>query len=262
MNGREVRRLLSLVLRDLGAVAVRVAEPGEVLPPGDPSLVSALPGGRTLVVELPPDAGERAPLQARLDALVASFQETWASAAGEAVGRVESAESELTELLRDVATEASALDALVIDADSPMVWASAASGHGEAPRRAVLKLVRDDEGDDDDDASRASEPPAPELTAAAKRAISAVRALPELEAVHRGGHLNHTIREPDFGLVVRSFASLYLLVLVYEAPFDQLAAERAVAPALPVIERLVLSLPPPDAPPTAGVAAMRPRRRR
>jgi hypothetical protein len=51
-------------------------------------------------------------------------------------------------------------------------------------------------------------------------------------------------------------------VLVYEAPFDQLAAERAVAPALPVIERLVLSLPPPDAPPTAGVAAMRPRRRR
>jgi hypothetical protein len=62
--------------------------------------------------------------------------------------------------------------------------------------------------------------------------------------------------------VAHSFAGIYLLVLIFDAPFDELRAERAVLDALGRIERLVLALPPHDPDPTegAGVVAMRRRR--
>jgi hypothetical protein len=52
--------------------------------------------------------------------------------------------------------------------------------------------------------------------------------------------------------------------VVYAEPFDELRAERAVADALPRIERLVLALPPQEPPPApiAGVVAIRRGRRR
>jgi hypothetical protein len=96
-----------------------------------------------------------------------------------------------------------------------------------------------------------------------RRAIAEVRALPEMPSLHKGGHLRHMVTEPAFGYVARSFAAIYVLILVFDGPFDELLAKRAVAQALPVIERLVAALPPLEPPPpTAGVAAMRARRRR
>jgi hypothetical protein len=96
-----------------------------------------------------------------------------------------------------------------------------------------------------------------------RRAIADVRSLPEMPTLHKGGHLRHQESEPSFGYVARSFAAIYILVLVYDRPFEELLAKRAIAQALPTIERLVAALPPlsPN-PPTAGVAAMRARRRR
>ncbi len=100
-------------------------------------------------------------------------------------------------------------------------------------------------------------------TIRARRAIADVRNLPEMASLHKGGHLRHTAAEPGFGYVARSFAAIYVLVLVYDRPFDELLAKRAMTQALPTIERLVAALPPLDPPPpTAGVAAMRGRRRR
>ncbi len=96
-----------------------------------------------------------------------------------------------------------------------------------------------------------------------RRALAEVRALPELEGLRKGGHVRHMTAEPGFGCVARSFAAIYVLIVVFEGPFDELVAKRAVAQALPTIERLVAALPPVDPPPpTAGVAAMRGRRRR
>jgi hypothetical protein len=100
-------------------------------------------------------------------------------------------------------------------------------------------------------------------TLRARRAIADVRTLPEMASLHRGGHLRHTAEEPGFGYVARSFAAIYVLVLVYENPIEELTAKRAINQALPTIERLVAALPPLDPPPpTAGAAAMRGGRRR
>jgi len=97
----------------------------------------------------------------------------------------------------------------------------------------------------------------------ARRAIAAVRALPEIDGLHKGAQLRATVATSDFGYVARSFASIYVIILAYGAPFDELHAKRALTPALPTIERLVAALPPLDPPPRiGGVAALRPPRRR
>jgi len=96
-----------------------------------------------------------------------------------------------------------------------------------------------------------------------RRAIFEVRALPEMATLPRGGHVHTTVSGAELGYVARSFAGIYVLVLVFDAPFDELRAKRAIVHALPTIERLVLALPPLDpGPPVAGVVAIRGRRRR
>ena len=97
----------------------------------------------------------------------------------------------------------------------------------------------------------------------ARNAITRIHAHPILPQLHRGEHLHEAIREESFGYLARSFATIYVLILVFPGPFDELGAERAVTRALPIIERLVISLPPDDSPNTrkGAVVAMRPRRR-
>jgi hypothetical protein len=98
---------------------------------------------------------------------------------------------------------------------------------------------------------------------ASRRAIEQVRALPEMQTLPRGGHMHHTVSAPGFGYVARSFAGIYVLLLVFDAPFDELRAKRAIVHSLPAIERAVLALPPLDpGPPMAGVVALRGRGRR
>lgn len=98
----------------------------------------------------------------------------------------------------------------------------------------------------------------------ARSAIASVRAHPTLALLHRGEHLHETVRNESFGYVARSFATIYVLILVFPGPFDELGAERAATRALPIIERLVIALPPDDSPGTqsGAVVALRPRRRR
>lgn len=97
-------------------------------------------------------------------------------------------------------------------------------------------------------------------------AIARVRANAILPQLHRGEHLHEAVLDESVGYLARSFATIYVLILVFSGPFDELGAERAVARALPAIERLVISLPPEpidDSPGTrnAAVVALRPRRR-
>ena len=96
---------------------------------------------------------------------------------------------------------------------------------------------------------------------ASRKAVAAIRALPETGTLHKGGHVHVTVNDAGFGYVARSFAAIYVLVVVYDRPFDELGAERAVRAALPAVERLVVALPPLDPEPRmAGVVAIRGRR--
>ena len=96
------------------------------------------------------------------------------------------------------------------------------------------------------------------------RAVALVRALPAIGGLRKGGRLHAALRDEGLGYLATSFASIYVLVLVFPAPFDELRAERSTLEALPRIERLVLALPPREPPPApiAGVVALRRPRRR
>jgi hypothetical protein len=305
-----LEEFLAIIRRDLAAEDARILEPGA--PPQNEGAVTerALPGDHRLVVKFattPPDLDARL---RRLDMLVDSFQSMLATElTGAPFGRPSPARS-LHDELAALAKRAGAVDALVIDARSPVVWGAAVEEHIEPPETAELPSVPPPEPSGVIDAPREkeaiirvvkppvrrlraapgrktlgkSEPaepksavkpdrlghihrvpdPEPEPTGrdpASDRAIQAVRALPEMATLHKGGHIHESASQPDFGYVARSFAGIYVLVLVFREPFDELRAKRATVHALPIIERLVLALPPLDPAPMAGAMAL-PRRRR
>jgi hypothetical protein len=95
----------------------------------------------------------------------------------------------------------------------------------------------------------------PEIT---RQAIGLIRALPQLDLLHKGRHVRHVSRGESSYLVL-SFSSIYLLCMVFDGDFDELRAERAAQESLPRIERLVHALPPldPDPQPMGDVVALR-----
>jgi len=96
---------------------------------------------------------------------------------------------------------------------------------------------------------------------AARRAIRAVRGLPEMPTLRKGGHLSRTLSLPEQSTIVRSFATIYLLLLVLPERFDEIRAKHALAQTLPAIENLVLSLPPRTPNDPEGAAGAMRRRR-
>jgi hypothetical protein len=266
MSGSELDELFGLVRRDLGADDVRVLEAGEEVPgAGAEGYVSCpLSLGRTLLARFSSPPADVEARQRRLEMLATSFDSTLMPARTAHPTRTSPARS-LRHELAALMLRVGAVDAVVIDARSPMIW-----GAAEMARAGSMPAPSAD----------ANAPQAPEAAApqgevrplgeviplsesVVEKAISAVRALPEMAMLHKGGHLHHTVNGPSIGYVARSFAAIYVLVLVFRGAFDELRAKRAVVNALPIIERLVLALPPLDpAPPIAGVVAFRRRRRR
>jgi hypothetical protein len=296
MSGAQ-SRLAAILRRDLGASDVRFAR-GSDAPDASPSvLVCSVPSGVSVVAvfdEPPPDHEARA---RRMEMIVASFADLLGDAPPDAarhrhLSPARSLAGELTAL----AGRADALCALVVDAASPVIWGASdifdvhdgdAAGDEEETsgarlyRRAARAGLHFEELISepvlDPDAHEAADSAEPGSFTAEERAelwrrvllvrnaLSAVRALPHVASLHKGDHLHESVRAPEMSYVVRSFATIYMLLLVFERPFDELRAERSVAHALPTIERLVLALPPREPePPMAGVGVMRmprPRRR-
>jgi hypothetical protein len=279
-------RFTALVMRELQASDVQIVTADEPEREGDQILSARLQDGRRVDALFDRPIEDRAALARRLQMLVAAFES--ALAEPEEGTRRKPPAISLREELRAMTMRAGASDAIVIDAHSPVTWATA---HGAAvgpftitpelqkaielvqmSRRDLIDAIRHelDQNDADWDESPAppeaaaakSEPP-PTLSDLTRRAVDEVRALPTLATLRRGGHLAHVLREDDFGVLARSFAGIYVLVVVFDHLFDELRAERAVRESLPRIERLVLALPPLDPDPTGGVTALRqPRRRR
>ncbi len=285
MSEDALSRFLELVAREMDAADVR-AEPRGTTAPSALVLIAAL-GERTDVVvqfdETPPDLDAR---QRRLDMLSSAFASAIEGAQkNEERVRRRSNRGSLRRELEALATRAEAVDALVIDAHSPIVWGAVAGPiattkanviplNAEARKRVEriheshrdLIAALDAGDDDDDDKERSSQTPPPgQPSPLTTRAVAEIRALPVTSQLHRGGHLAYNVRTEHYGVVARSFAAIYVLILVFDKAFDMLRAERALRDHLLLIERLVLALPPmdPEPAPTAGVIAIRrPRRRR
>jgi hypothetical protein len=281
-------RFLELVRREMSAEDVSVVPRGTTAK-GAATLVAPLGEAEELVVRFdvtPDDADARL---RRLEMLVNAFATALEAGAAEggAAKSPRATPRSLRDELRTLATRAGALDALVIDAHSPIVWGAVLGVRTQPEGAKVIPLTRNarervdkiqdshrdliaaldmdnDDDDDETDDGRISAAP-PEVTSPlSERAVAEVRALPVVNALHRGAHLAQAVRKEDYGWVARSFAAIYVLVLVYDRAFDELRAERALREGLPIIERLVLALPPmdPDPEPMGGVVAIRMRRRR
>jgi hypothetical protein len=82
---------------------------------------------------------------------------------------------------------------------------------------------------------------------------------PQAPPLRRGGKIDCIVedRATDTKLSARSFAGIYVLVLWHDW-FDDRPVSGTVEEALPLIEALVIALPPPDGPDaTSGAAKMR-----
>lgn len=246
-NDPGMERLIALVRRELAADDVRVLDVAAAEPEAPNALVTALPGGRHLVatfVVVPPD---REAMARRLDILARTF----AASLDHLPSTGARAHVSLPEELRGLAERAAAVDALVIDARSPVLWASALERQ-PAPRADLSRrqLIDPDtlaaENTDVAFAIERSVADGARRLEAGDRAIEKARAVAETAQVRRGHHLRHVESTDDHGLYVVSFLGIYLLVLAFDGPFDELRAERSAVEVLPLIERLVEALPPQD----------------
>lgn len=247
-----LEELFELVRRELGAGDARLLGEGEARPDAPEAVVHELADGRALLAtfrEAPFDADA---MRGRL----ALLADTFATVLDRARTRPSRPPPELGlhEELVLLAERAGALDAIVIDAQSPVVWGAADERSLElGPAPDVPSNVHWL------DPSAAPPPPAPREPAASASALDRVRALPEMPTLRKGGHVSFGVVEGDVGVVAKSFAGIYVLVLVFAGAHDELRARHALGQALPRIERLVLALPPRNPGPTAvgGVAVRR-----
>lgn len=277
-------RFVSLAKRELAADDVRLLGSGETAPEAPNVLVTRLADGRHIVATFENAPKDRDALERRLSMLASTFAEALAAPPSEKTRIRPPVATSLHEELKALAARARAVDVVVVDGDSPVVWGCASvPARPRARTDLLLREVSDrelssqasDESSplqNDITAPEESSPMAslieveeveetePEIT---RRALVSLRKLPALGGLHKGKHLRHVERENGSFYLAMSFSSIYLLCLVFDGDFDELRAERAAHDALPRIERLVLALPPldPDPQPTGSVVALRRRRR-
>jgi hypothetical protein len=233
MTDPGLARFLELVVRELSAADARVELGGR--DPVDPRLVfRPVPGGRVVAVfDEPPLT--RAILEARLDSILGSFPGTAEgvlSLVPPSRTPPDLAGRRLDDELGRLAERAGAVGALVFDLASPVVWGASATSD-------------------------------PRVDALLDDVISAVRsARSEL----RPGHSSRLPVKPGapdgFEVIARPFAGLYVVAAVFQGAVSEPQALGALLHAMPIIERLVLALPPVDPPPGGAKVVRMPARLR
>ena len=257
-----VHRFLALVVRELEASDARVELGGH---PDANAIWAPLDGDFRVVAlfDAPPlDPDSK---RAALATLAASFS---GIVAGDALPVGKEAREPVARTLEDtldlLVHRARAESAWVIDESSPEIWGSSEPGRpaldvDDAIFLAKLALVLDGLGI----ALDGPEPIDPALVRAraSEKAMSPADTTALLRDVERFETLPHGTREPRTlramralanarehdaatGSIVRTFATIYRLVLVFAGGISELHADSALIRALPVIERLVTSLPP------------------
>ncbi len=252
----DLARFLALVRRELGAEEASVLGPDELAAPIEDGreLRCSVPDGRVVVARFDEPPADREAKLRHLEMLASTFDAVVEEAPRGSRSRAPAGRS-LQDELQTLCERASALNALVIDANSPVVW-------GAAQTKGVVPDAPD--APVSPEASSQGTATTSDITSASLRALRAVRALVESAGLRKGKRVRHVERAGEAPFLAHSFAGIYLLLLVFPAPFDELRAERAMLESMQRIERLVLALPPFDPPPDmgAGVIAIRRSRRR
>ena len=291
-------RLIDLVRRELGAVDARAEVGGEN--PEDPRLVwCGLDAGWRLVAVFDAPPLDRNGLAAKLRAIAESFSGIVPNADDYLNASRELASRRLDDELEALADRAGAVQTVVIDAQTPMVWGASGARRRDEDVDTAIKTAQSLDAAEaagvdlamllerDAEEARAAleghnvDPTvtnyltreAERIRGASRRSGAAWRhylltsralaAVRERQSKDREGvaHLNELERHDDWAYLARGFASIYCLVLVFEGRFSELHAQAAVVHALPIVERLVMALPPVEPPPRPGkVVSLRPPR--
>lgn len=213
--------------------------------------------GRGIAVRFATPPTERDPKQRRLEMLASTFDAVVDEDTSQRRRSRPPIESSLREELLALCERAGAVNAIVIDANSPVEWGAA------RPQEAIPLGPRPSGHSVASPGTDEKSKPDLGVAVVSRRALHVVRGLPELAALRKGKHIRYLERGGEVPIIAHSFAGIYLLVMVFDAPFDELRGERAILDVLPRIERLVLALPPLDPPPPhAGVMSLRRPRRR
>jgi len=267
-------RFLDLLRQELGADDAR-AEVGGRRPDDARLLWSELPGGWRLVVVFDTPPEDRKAKQEHLQRLVEGFSQsaTDGSLPFPSDLVVDSAFRRLDAALEALRTRTGGVAAMVVDLRSPVLWGSSEpqrhAGDVEhlmelggvliAAREAGLDLdtllsldpsdlgtrLRD-LGIDADGAGALGRTLDAQHDSSLRRHLLAALAVARARAEANARSPRWAHHEPQFGYFIRSFANIYLLVVVFEGAFSELHVESTVLHALPAIERLLLSLPPLD----------------
>lgn len=139
-------RFLSLAKRELAAEDVLLLGEGETTPEAPNAIVARLPDGRHVVASFEAEPKDREALQRRLSILADTFSEALSTPPSERTRSRPPIQISLHEELSALALRAQAVDVIVIDVDSPVVWGSAAvRGKPRARTDFVLREVSDHE---------------------------------------------------------------------------------------------------------------------
>jgi hypothetical protein len=222
-------RFLELVVRELSASDARIELGGR--DPVDPHVVFrvAASGGRVVVVFDEPPVN-RAAVEERLAALVDTLGGTSEHAASLASTRTppDVAGRRLDDELERLSERAGASGAIVFDLASPIVWGASRSPSQNRERlyQAVIDCVRE--------------------------------AHSELRQQHTSRLRVNNATE----CLARPFAGLYYIALAFDGDISEPTALGALVHAMPMVERLVLALPPIDPPPGGAKIVRMPARLR
>src|SRR5689334_8271019 len=225
MSEAVIQRFLDLVVRELGASDARIEIGGREHDDARVICHRLLNGWRVVVSF--DGAVDRGPLERRLATMSETFQSTIEQATSgqnapasrtppDIAGR--RLDDELTRLTE----RATARGAIVFDHASPVVWGASRS-----------------ETDDVDNLFE-----------------EAIRRVRDAQKELRAGHTTQVPLGPGVECIARPFAGLYVLALVCEGAISEPVVVGALLHALPLIERLVLALPPVD-PSPGGAKVMR-----
>ena len=283
-------RLLSILQSELDADDARLELGGR--DPSDDTVWCQLPDGWRVVVVFDRTLEDHRECQHRLESLIASFSNLIRSGLEEAPPAAAPIHRELDRCLRALADRIHGLRAVVVDDRSPVIWGnSEPHGHEEtidyalrtaaawrAATEANLDLDRlcqqadrpDTNGGYSQNAAAIEDAvaeirrighPSPDGTR--RHHLLVMRAIAEVRSAIQPGTppLRHErVDRPDYSYVIRSFATIYRLIVVFPGPAPELQVEGPILRALPAIERLVLALPPIDPDPGGRVVRLRPLR--
>lgn len=285
-------RFLDMIRRDLGALDARAEIGGNE--PSDPRLLFALhPAGFRVVVVFAEPPADPSGARARLSELCETFR-----GVGSGLDVIEtridvSIARRLDAELATLAERVGAARAFVVDRESPVLWGTSGKrkledGVDVLGRRVdVLRRARDKGLDAEALARIEAKSAERELlergldpwsarffareidrcgdASELRRELAAALALDRLRERWDADPLSRVLlagREGELGFVARSFAGIYALVLAFDGTYSELHAEALLLRALPLIERLVLSLPPIEPPEKPAKVVRLPKRRR